>query len=136
MLRPDDVGSVKRDDPTRARPQQNPQLRINAASANADNLEPDGSRTMIDPHSLPFVCLLWKAAPNLLLGLGGSAQSPILQLGKDDLIAVKASLMSLVPDRRLISRAAQATAIATGGVSPSSQSCSSASERQASSMRL
>jgi hypothetical protein len=86
--------------------QQKPLTRIIAAAANADDPEPDGSRTMIDPHSLPFACLLWKAAPNILLSLGGSAQSPMLQLGKDDLLAVKASLVSLVADRRSKPRAA------------------------------
>jgi hypothetical protein len=90
---------------------------------------------MIDPHNLPFLCLLWKAAPNILLSLGSSAQNPLLQLGREDLRAVQASLMSLLPDRPSAG-AAQVTAIATGGVSPSSQSCSLASERQASSMRL
>ncbi len=54
---------------------------------------------MVDPHSLglPFLCVLWKAAPSILSGLGGSAHTQFLQLRRDNLalLAVKISLMSL-----------------------------------------
>jgi hypothetical protein len=57
---------------------------------------------MVDPHNLglPCLCLLWKAAPNILLSLGGSAQSQFLQLRTDNpaLMAARISLMSLLAD--------------------------------------
>jgi broad specificity phosphatase PhoE len=68
---------------------------------------------MIDLHNLPSLCLLWRAAPNVLLSLGGSAQSPLLQFGRDDLRAVGASLMSLLAAQRSEATGAQATAMAT-----------------------
>ena len=99
---------------------------------------------MLDPHNpgLPFLCLLWKAGPNILWSLGGAAHNQFLQFRRDNLIimAARIALMSLLADyagkQRTATPGRQVTAIVTGGVSPSSQSCSSASESHASSMRL
>jgi len=110
---------------------------------------------MLDLHNpgLPLLCLLWKAGPNILWSLGGAAHNQFLQLRRDNLIILAARisltripLMSLLADfagkprtaRHCRTRKAcrQVTATATGRVSPSSQSCSSASESHASSMRL
>jgi hypothetical protein len=105
---------------------------------------------MLDPHNpgVSFLCLVWKAGPNILWSLGGAAHNQFLQIRRDNLIIVAAriSLMSLLADfagkprtvkpDRLAKPCRQVTAMVTGGVSPSSQSCSSASESHASSMRL
>lgn len=105
---------------------------------------------MLDPHipGLGLLCLVWKAGPNILWSLGGAAHNQFLQFRRDNLIimAARISLMSLLADYAAKPRTAtpgraanpdrQVTAIVTGGVSPSSQSCSSASESHASSMRL
>ena len=105
---------------------------------------------MLDPHNpgLPLLCLLWKAGPNILWSLGGAAHNQFLQFRSDNLIimAARISLASLLADYaakprtvrpcRTAKPSRQVTAMAIGGVSPSSQSCSSASESHASSMRL
>jgi hypothetical protein len=113
---------------------------------------------IVDPHSLqvPFICLIWKSAPSILWSIGGAANNQLLHIRKDNLaLMARVSLMSLFANSkrsRLANGSAQSsasatagfnsgsrlqvTAIAVGEVSPSSQSCASASERQASSMRL
>jgi len=59
---------------------------------------------MVDPHNLqlPFFCLLWKAAPNILWSLGGAAHSQFLQVRRDNpaIMAARLSLMSLLVDFR------------------------------------
>jgi hypothetical protein len=59
-------------------------------------------RMMMDPHSLwlPCFCLLWKAAPNILLSLNGAVHNQFFQYGRDNpvLMAVRISLMSLLAD--------------------------------------
>lgn len=53
---------------------------------------------IIDPHSLqvPFVCLVWKSAPNILWSVGGAADNQFLQIRKDNLVLMaRLSLTSL-----------------------------------------
>jgi hypothetical protein len=63
---------------------------------------------MLDPHDLqlPFFCLLWKAAPNILWSLGGAAHNQFLQVRRDNpaIMAVRLSLMSLLGDYRGLRR--------------------------------
>jgi hypothetical protein len=58
----------------------------------------------VDPHTLqmPFFCLLWKAAPNILWSVGGAAHNQFLQLRRDNpaIIAARLSLMSLLAEYR------------------------------------
>ena len=53
---------------------------------------------IIDPHSLqvPFLCLIWKSAPNILWSVGGAANNQLLELRKDNLaLMARMSVMSL-----------------------------------------
>jgi hypothetical protein len=63
---------------------------------------------MVDPYNLqlPFFCLLWKAAPNILWSLGGAAHNQFLQVRRDNLaiMAARISLMSLLGDYRGLRR--------------------------------
>jgi hypothetical protein len=64
--------------------------------------EPQGLSMMMDPHNLqlPFFCLLWKAAPNILWSLGGAAHNQFLQVRRDNpaIMAARLWLMSLLGD--------------------------------------
>ncbi|HVX78641.1 MAG TPA: hypothetical protein VHB49_21120 [Bradyrhizobium sp.] len=54
---------------------------------------------IVDPHSLqiPFLCLVWKSAPNILWSIGGAANNHFLQIRKDNLaLMARISLMSLL----------------------------------------
>ena len=58
---------------------------------------------IVDPHSLqiPFVCLAWKFAPNILWSIGGAADNQFLQIRKDNLVLMaRVSLMSLFVNSR------------------------------------
>jgi hypothetical protein len=59
---------------------------------------------MVDPHNLqlPFFCLLWKAAPNILWSLGGAAHNQFLRVRRDNpaIMAARISLMALLGDCR------------------------------------
>lgn len=64
---------------------------------------------MVDPHDLqrplfqlPLLCLLWKAAPNILWSLGGAAHNQFLLLRRDNpaIIAVRIWLMPVLADYR------------------------------------
>ena len=53
---------------------------------------------IVDPHCLqvPVLCLIWKAAPNILWSVGGVANNQLLQVRKDNLaLMARISLMSL-----------------------------------------
>lgn len=59
---------------------------------------------MVDPHTLqpPFLCLLWKGAPNVLWSLGGAAHNQFLQVRRDNpaIMAARIWLMSLLSNYR------------------------------------
>jgi hypothetical protein len=59
---------------------------------------------MADLHDLqlPFLCLLWKAAPNILWSLGGASHNQFLQVRRDNpaIVAARIPLMSLLSDFR------------------------------------
>jgi hypothetical protein len=59
---------------------------------------------MVDPHILqvPCLCLLWKAAPNILWSLGGAANNHFLQVRRDNpaIMAARISLMSWLSSYR------------------------------------
>jgi hypothetical protein len=63
---------------------------------------------MMDPHNLqlPFFCLLWKAAPNILWSLGDAAHNHFLQVTGDNpaIMAARLWLMSLLDDNRGLRR--------------------------------
>lgn len=49
---------------------------------------------------LPYLCLLWKSAPNILWSVGSLAHSQSLQVRKDNLLVMlRVSLMLLFADR-------------------------------------
>jgi hypothetical protein len=49
---------------------------------------------------LPYLCLLWKSAPNILWSVGSVAHSQLLQVRKDNLLVMlRVSLMLLFADR-------------------------------------
>ena len=49
---------------------------------------------------LPYLCLIWRSAPNILWSVGSVAHSQLLQVRKDNLfLMLRVSLMLLFADR-------------------------------------